>query len=48
MQKKGHQIKIVRIHMGIPIDIDNAELTLECRNCGAISTVKGKWENPLE
>ena len=44
-KKEGHRPKIVVIHKGIPIDVDNAELILECCNCGAVSTVKGKWDN---
>jgi len=47
-KKNGHQPKIIDTHIGIPIDVDNAELILECCNCGAASTVKGKWENPTK
>jgi hypothetical protein len=45
-KKKGHQPKIASFHIGIPTDTENAKVILECCNCGAAATVKGKWENP--
>jgi hypothetical protein len=45
-KKNGHQPKIVYFHKGIPIDTENAHVILECCSCGAVSTVKGKWDNP--
>lgn len=45
-KKEGHRPKIACFHVGIPTDVENAQVILECCNCGAVSTVKGKWENP--
>lgn len=45
-KKEGHRPKITSFHIGIPTDTENATVILECCCCGAVSTVKGKWENP--
>jgi hypothetical protein len=47
-KKKGHRPKIVSVFHGIPIDVEDVRVMLECCNCGAVSTIIAKWTNPEE